>query len=227
MLEMDDSFFKYVILGRTYQLPFLDMSSKTKERILMEATILFAQYGYNAVSMRDIGDKIGIKPSSLYSHFSSKEVLWGEILAHTEKLYKLYIDLLGEEMSNAKSYNEALEILFFEPKKLTNIFTCFAFSLIMIEQFRDAHAAEIYNKTFLGYGISRHKMWLDRCIEEGFIEEFNTLAVATLFINTVMAGLNAKVQEVLGREPYYDPSAMYADLEVFLQGLRPVDKEAS
>ncbi|MDR0424986.1 MAG: TetR/AcrR family transcriptional regulator [Clostridiales Family XIII bacterium] len=224
---MDESFFRYVILGRTYQLPFMDISSKTKERILMEATILFAQNGYAAVSMRDIGDKIGIKPASLYSHFASKEILWKEILEHTEKLYKLYIDLLGEEMSKAKTFKEALDVLFFEPKKLTNIFTCFAFSLVMVEQFRDEQAAEIYNRTFLEYSVGKHKEWLDRCVADGLVRQFDTKTVATMFINTVMAGLNAKVQEILGRKPYYDPSTMYAELENFLHDACTAGAETS
>jgi hypothetical protein len=163
----------------------------------------------------------------LYSHFASKEILWKEILEHTEKLYRLYIDLLGEEVSKAKTFKEALEILFFEPKKLTNIFTCLAFSLVMVEQFRDEQAAEIYNRTFLEYGVSKHKEWFDRCVADEFVRPFDTKAVAAIFINMVMAGLNAKVQEILGRKPYYDPLAMYADLENFLQDACTAGAEAS
>lgn len=47
----------------------------TKERIFEVALDLFAQKGYDAVSMREIAEAVGIKKASLYSHFSSKDEL--------------------------------------------------------------------------------------------------------------------------------------------------------
>ncbi len=47
----------------------------TKERIFDVALGLFAQKGFDAVSMREIAEAVGIKKASLYSHFSSKDDL--------------------------------------------------------------------------------------------------------------------------------------------------------
>lgn len=44
----------------------------TRERILVEASKLFAQAGYAGTSTRDIADAVGIKQPGLYSHFGSK-----------------------------------------------------------------------------------------------------------------------------------------------------------
>jgi len=51
----------------------------TKERIFEVALDLFAKKGYDAVSMREIAEAVGIKKASLYSHFASKDDLLGQI----------------------------------------------------------------------------------------------------------------------------------------------------
>jgi AcrR family transcriptional regulator len=53
----------------------------TKEKILYEALELFSVKGYDAVSLRDIAARVGIKESSLYNHFSSKRAIFDGILA--------------------------------------------------------------------------------------------------------------------------------------------------
>jgi len=45
----------------------------TKEKIVTAAINLFSDRGYSKVSVRDIATAVGIKPASLYSHFTSKE----------------------------------------------------------------------------------------------------------------------------------------------------------
>lgn len=51
-----------------------------RDRILDEAAALFIRHGYNATSLRDIADAVGMKAGSLYYHFASKEDLLAEIL---------------------------------------------------------------------------------------------------------------------------------------------------
>ena len=48
-----------------------------KAEIISVAGVLFKEKGYNAVSMRDIAQELGIKAASLYNHIKSKQ----EILA--------------------------------------------------------------------------------------------------------------------------------------------------
>lgn len=51
------------------------MRADTSERILDCAIELFAERGYDGVSMRQIAAAVGIKASSLYKHFLNKEAI--------------------------------------------------------------------------------------------------------------------------------------------------------
>ena len=51
----------------------MDNVITTKQKILISAADLFASNGYTETSVRDIATAVGIKPASLYNHFSSKE----------------------------------------------------------------------------------------------------------------------------------------------------------
>jgi TetR/AcrR family transcriptional regulator, cholesterol catabolism regulator len=50
-----------------------------KETILQKATQLFRQKGYNATSMRHLGEAVGVEAASLYNHIESKAELLKEI----------------------------------------------------------------------------------------------------------------------------------------------------
>jgi len=53
----------------------------TKEKIMMEALSLFSVKGFDAVSVRDIAQAVGIKESSLYNHYHNKQHIFDSIIA--------------------------------------------------------------------------------------------------------------------------------------------------
>lgn len=52
----------------------------TKERIVETALDLFSQRGYDGTSVRDIARAVGIRESSLYNHFPSKQAIFDAIV---------------------------------------------------------------------------------------------------------------------------------------------------
>ena len=52
----------------------------TRERILTEASRLFAERGYDGTSTRQIADAVGIRQPSLFHHFASKQAIMEELL---------------------------------------------------------------------------------------------------------------------------------------------------
>jgi TetR/AcrR family transcriptional regulator, cholesterol catabolism regulator len=65
----------------------------TRARILEEAVVLFAERGYDACTMRDLGGAVGIKAPALYNHFSSKEEILYKALQFT--LASFYTGVVG------------------------------------------------------------------------------------------------------------------------------------
>ena len=60
----------------------------TTEKIFEAAIDLFAQSGYDNVSIRDIARAVGIKESSIYKHYTSKEEILQKIIKYP--LSKIY-----------------------------------------------------------------------------------------------------------------------------------------
>lgn len=58
------------------------MKRKTRDEILELSVPLFAKDGYDGVSMRDVAAAIGLTPAALYYHFTDKEQLYLDVMAH-------------------------------------------------------------------------------------------------------------------------------------------------
>ena len=79
----------------------------TKEKIFEVALDLFSKKGYDSVSLREIADNVGIKKSSIYSHYPSKEAILMDILEYLTYLIE-YDELLNSEDLNLTSNNDML-----------------------------------------------------------------------------------------------------------------------
>jgi AcrR family transcriptional regulator len=64
-----------------------------RDDILQAAAQIFRQKGYNAASMQDIADAVGLQKASLYYHVSSKQEILLDLLNHA-------LDLLITDMES-------------------------------------------------------------------------------------------------------------------------------
>src|SRR4026207_574311 len=53
--------------------PIVDDTPGTRERIQRVALELFTEQGYEATSLREIAERLGVTKAALYYHFKSKE----------------------------------------------------------------------------------------------------------------------------------------------------------
>ncbi len=77
--------------------------SATRERLLRESAYQFARLGFDGASLRKMAERVGIKPSTVYSHFpQGKTQLYEEILATVSSL-------LVEKIANRYGQNTGLQ----------------------------------------------------------------------------------------------------------------------
>ena len=61
-------------------------SEETKEAIMNTALKMFAEKGYAAVSMRDISGEVGIRASTIYYYFKSKQDIFDALIEMVDKI---------------------------------------------------------------------------------------------------------------------------------------------
>src|SRR5260370_41779742 len=80
-----------------------------REKILDAAVHLFAEYGYNAATMRDIARMAGIQAASIYYHYASKQALLVEIMdTHMQRLDAKLEHIVGKQGTVQQRLYEAI-----------------------------------------------------------------------------------------------------------------------
>lgn len=79
--------------------------------ILLTAARLFAERGYEATSIQDIADAVGMHKSSLYHYINGKEQLLFEALSHTMDLSSRAMEeVLNSKLSAADKMRQAIRV---------------------------------------------------------------------------------------------------------------------
>ncbi len=124
------------------------MERSTKDIILDVAIELFAEKGYNRVSIREIAKAVGIKGSSIYNHFKSKEDIMETLLAiykeESDKYFGgFYMDMNIDNLIESTSMEEMLEkslmlsVGFMGVPKVNRIFKILTSELSYSSRFRE------------------------------------------------------------------------------------------
>ena len=79
----------------------------TKEKIFDAALDLFSKKGYDSVSLREIAEEVGIKKSSIYSHYPSKEAILMDIFEYFTDFFA-YDETLNSKEFTLDGENEIL-----------------------------------------------------------------------------------------------------------------------
>jgi AcrR family transcriptional regulator len=70
-----------------------------KEEIIITASQLFKEKGYNAVTMRDIAMAVGMKAASLYNHINSKQEILATLILEVANEFTRGMNAVVEEAS--------------------------------------------------------------------------------------------------------------------------------
>jgi AcrR family transcriptional regulator len=83
------------------------MPKHTAERILDAAEEVFAERGFDAASLGDVADRVGIRPQAIYNHFKGKRELYAAVL---ERLLGPFLALLDEAVVAAEGSGAAATV---------------------------------------------------------------------------------------------------------------------
>ena len=160
-------------------------TSGTKNKIIKAAILLFSEKGYGKVSVRDIAGEAGISPSSIYSHFKSKE----DILA---KIYELYEEKIKTVLPNMQTLlslaqtthpHELLKRAQYYIETADRELMDRIILIATVESRTDEKSAMFIERNLLGNTDTITRSLLKRLLELGRIEPLDIDAFVTLATN--------------------------------------------
>jgi AcrR family transcriptional regulator len=156
--------------------------SSTKEKILHAAVRLFADIGYEKVSMRDIAKAVGIKAASIYNHYPSKRELLKSMYAfyaHQQRLAAPDVEHLLQLAENEPVQTVLMQLDYRFPAELeetmSRIFIIASHGVCI-----DKDSASFLQEHFFHFLQSFSKPLIKRLIELGRIEAIDVDAFVNL-----------------------------------------------
>ena len=128
----------------------------TKQKILSESLRLFAERGYDAVSVAEIASAVGIKAPSLYKHYKSKQDIFDSIArkmsdADTEFADNTNMPFEGEEYCNIEPESiKKFSIAMFKHWTEDEFSARFR-RMLSLERYKNPKIAELY-KNYISKG---------------------------------------------------------------------------
>ncbi len=168
----------------------------TRKKILDQALELFAARGYDAVSVGEIAEAVGIKAPSLYNHFPSKQAIFDALVASTAARYEADTGKIDIHVQNAPqdipAFSQITSDALFE--KVRQIFeyslhdkTIASFRRMMtIEQFRSPELAALYTRRYVQRLMDYHAGIFRALIAQGEICTQDPDALALMYVAPVL-----------------------------------------
>ena len=199
------------------KIPDAVYSSEIKNKILDESVKLFALKGFNAVSVRDIAKVVGIKTSSLYNYYESKNALLDAILARFTRGYWHYFEWLTSENKKANSLEELVNnMINKEIIEMNDPMGSLGISLVIKEQHNNEAVRKCVLELFWDHSIKALQEDFDRLIEKGITPKTDTKMIATILLFTIFGINDLRLHEYVGVKPPVDFRETYEGLKKLL-----------
>jgi len=186
----------------------------TKNIILEVSLEMFAERGFNAVSLRDIANVVGIKMASLYYYYKRKELLIEDILRIYVEEYKYNLNWLSMENEKATTLEEVIRNIFDDRIISTNNpYSCFGMALVNREQHCNECARNYMFEVFQEYSVNLLKSNFDSLIIKGLIPPSDTNTIASLLVFCLLEINDTRVHEYMGAKQPKNSNELYNDLK--------------
>lgn len=163
----------------------------TKNRILKEALLLFSEKGFDAVSVAQIADAVGIKAPSLYKHYASKQHIFDAILKLMASRYEeQMVNMQMDGVNPSKDLDLFVNIdehtlimmgkqffLFFLHDEYTSKFR----KMLMIEQYHNKTLADLFVKQYIDDTLQYQGTLFQIMMQKGIFKESDSKIMALHF----------------------------------------------
>ncbi len=154
----------------------------TKEKIFDAAVDLFAERGYEGVSIRDIGRAVGITEAAVYKHYASKEAILESIFTYVEgRIYPKAPGASIDVLVDALSFREILQSM---PKfMMADPHLARITRIMLIEMYHNEKIREYVRRELFERPVDETEALFKKLMETGKIKPCDPRAMATLFIS--------------------------------------------
>ena len=186
--------------------------SNTREELLEVALDLFAVNGYEATSISQLADAVGIRKASLYSHFANKQDILDTVVETVLKGYadhSIFVraDWDDPEFTKHKTCMTAEDVAMLIQEQLRYILHDPHISkgrkMLMIEQFRNAELAKLQTKQNYGDVLYYFTGMMRFLVREGSLRNADTEIMAAQFSSPITVWIN-----LCDREPEREDEVM-------------------
>lgn len=160
----------------------------TKEKIIVNSLRLFADKGFDGVSVRDISSSVGIKESSLYNHFKNKQDIFDRVVDFCFEQSREYFKAQNLPFDNQDDFSMYINI---DTETLTDL-VVYTFKYFFDDEYNtlfrqlllkcqnsNEKAREIYKNLYMKYPIDFQSRIFGMLVENGEFrkEDPNQIAV--------------------------------------------------
>jgi AcrR family transcriptional regulator len=195
-------------LGRPARVPG---EKHTKEKIFDAAVDLFAEHGYDATSVRQIGAAVGLTESAVYRHFAGKKAILDAVFAYVES--RIYAPLpIGGNQGEKEGDSIFRSLLMPVPRIIeTNPLVVKIVRIMYAEMHHNAEIRRYYREEYVEKADELMEGIFKESIEKGLIRACDPRALARVF-NAFRAEW-AFQSFIMDHEAPPDVGALQRDLE--------------
>lgn len=196
-------------------MPSQKSTKTTKEKIFDVSIDLFSEKGFDAVSIREIGRGVGIRESSIYNHYSSKEAILDAILDYFIKemeetgIPEEQMEMLLEQspemfyQAGSKMFEERMR----DPKMIK------IWRLLLIEMYHNPKIREFFLKELIEVPIQAWTLIFSAMIEKKIIKPADPERLAREYFSYAIYLLIENFVLKYPDEPEQFLSEMFDDME--------------
>lgn len=188
------------------------MEISTKDRILNEALVMFAEHGYKGANLRDLAARLNLSKSALYKHYESKEAIWHALLDKMEAYYAQRFGSMGNLPKVPDSWEEFVQTVMgmirftvYDPQIILTR------KLLLTGQFHDERVRKLATKHFLEGTASIYTKVFEGMMEKGLLKKGDPAMLAFSFTAPISA-----LVHLCDREPDRQKE-VFARMEAFVR----------